>query len=917
MSLQARSSWLAGGRASLALAAALCVLGALLPATADAVYEKIRVAYPEGGQPSDLFFHPDLELMGDDDGAYILLSRPELTEGLIARGFEVEVLVPDLEAYYAARQRGERDYGVWHTYDETVAEMDLLHSQFPHLTTAKSVIGTTGQGRTIWGMKISDNPGTQEAEPEVLFDGMIHAREIMTVEVILHYMRYLCENYGTDPVVTFLVDNRQIWFIPLLNVDGFVYNEQTSPNGGGMWRKNRRNNGSGCYGVDNNRNFTYQWTGSGSSPDPCSETYRGPSAGSEPENVAIMNFINAHNFVTWQSYHSVAGMVLFPWGYTTGHTQDDGLFRQIAGVMASAGGYSFGQPPELLYSVNGGSFDWGYGATTEHAKIFAFTTEVSGSDFWPQPSERDMLIAQNLNSNLYLCQIAGAYLALNAFAVTGGDGNGRLDPGESASIVATVGNPGVLVGATNVRIALVSDDPYVTVTDAQSNLGNIAAGGSANNNGDPFDVTVAAGCPAGRNANFRIVLEADGGLKITETRSLPVGEPPVLYTETFEGATAWAQDPTHTAPTGAFVRVDPVATNYQPGDDTTPSPGIYAWITGQNPGGADGTDDVDSGIAASRSGVIDLSGESHARLDLMYFFGQRDAGDDAGDGFRIDVSNDGGGSWVNLLQIGDVSYQATWRNFQVTLEDHLPLTAQMMLRVQAADPGGSGGTGDIIEGGLDDVRIFDMGDGNEPPPAPNRLSPADGAPGQPSQPTLVVANVVDPDGDAVTYSFRVYADPYLTQVVASADGIPAGAGGQTSWVVNPPLADGEFYWRAFASDPVLAGSFSTTGWFTVAGSGAVPEPGATAATLIVGPNPTVGGVVLRYQAPAAPWAQIQVFDSAGRRVRRIEAPRWSEGWQEVVWDGLDDAGLSLPAGVYHVRLAMPQETRSVRVIRIR
>ncbi len=902
-----------------ALAIGLVVVGLLLPLIATAkTYQEIRVPYPEGRTPQELFFHPDLELMGDDDGAYRILSTPELTEQMRARGFEVEIVVPDLEAHYAALQGKElRDYGIWHTFQETVDEMNLLHVQYPNLTTTPSSIGTTGEGRTLWAMKISDNPNVQESEPEVLFDGMHHAREIMTVEVILHFMRYLCENYGTDPVVTFLVDNRQIWFVPLINPDGFVYNEQTNPNGGGMWRKNRRVNGGGCYGVDLNRNYPYEWVGPGSSSDPCSDTYRGPLARSEPEIIGLTGLVNAHTFVTWQSYHSVAGMVLIPWGYTTAHTPDDAVLRSMANTMAAAGGYDVGQAPELLYAVNGVTGDWAYGATNEHAKIFPFTTEISGSGFWPAPAERDGLIAENLYSNIYLCQVAGSYLALGNVTVVGGDGNGRLDPGETAGLSAVVSNPGVLVGATNARISVTCDDPYVTVSDAQSTLGNIAPGGSANNSGDPFDLSVSPSCPAGRMANFRFVMEADGGLRVEETRSLAIGQPPILYSETFEAATAWAQDPTHTAISGAWVRVDPVATNYQPGDDTTPAPGVNAWITGQNAGGADGTDDVDEGISAARSGAINLSGISHARLNLNYFHGQRDAGDDATDGFRIDLSNDGGATFpVNLLLIGDVSYAASWRNLQVDLEDYLPLTAQMMLRVQAADPGPSSGMGDIVEGGLDDIYVYNMGAGNEPPSAPVRLLPADGAPGQPPTVALVVQNAVDPEGDPLTYGFRVYSDALLTQVVASVDGVVEGSG-QTSWNVNPPLANGTYYWRAFAADAHALGLFTTAGSFGVVGGAAVPMPEGMAASFRAGPNPARGPMALRYHAPAAVYAKVEIFDLEGRRMRTLEGPRWSDGWQEVIWDGLDGDGHPVPAGTYWVRLETPVESRTLRVVQVK
>ncbi len=181
----------------------------------------------------------DVELMGRGDGEARVLSRPTITKRLLEQGWHVEVIHADLESFYASRLSGKRNYGVWHTYQETIDEMNLLHAQYPALTTAPVSIGQTGEGRDIWAIKVSDNPEVDEDEPEVLFDGVHHAREIMTVEMNLYFARYLCENYGTDPIVTFLVDNREVWFVPILNVDGFVYNETTEPLGGGMWRKNR------------------------------------------------------------------------------------------------------------------------------------------------------------------------------------------------------------------------------------------------------------------------------------------------------------------------------------------------------------------------------------------------------------------------------------------------------------------------------------------------------------------------------------------------------------------------------------------------------------------------------------------------------------------------------------------------------
>ncbi len=875
-------------------------------------YQEIRITVQSTDQIQQILANPNIELMGLGDGDIQILSRPSITADLIARGYAVEIVHPDLEAFYAARQGAVLDYGVWHTYDETVAEIELLHQQFPTITTAPYSIGTTGEGRTIWAIKISDNPNVEENEPAVLHDGMHHAREIMTVEMILHFARYLCENYGTDPMSTFLVDNREIYFVPLLNVDGFVYNELTNPNGGGMWRKNRRNNG-GCYGVDNNRNYPFEWIGSGSSTNPCDETYRGPSAGSEPENQALMNLGIAQDFVTHDSWHSVAGLILFPWGYTTAHTPDDDLFRYIAEERARDNGYQIGQAPELLYLVNGGCNDWFYGEQALKPKCFSFCTEISGSGFWPAPAEREGLIAENMHSIIYLTQIAGPAISVEGLAVSGGNGNGQIEPGEAVSLLATIRNAGIFSNLTNVTLRLRCDDPYIVLQDVAHTLASLGPQENYTNSLDPFEIAAEAECPEGRAVTFTVTADADGGLHAEAPFVFYVGQLPAIHANDFENSgEEWTQDATHTAATGAFVRVDPVATTYQPGDDTTPAPGVYAWITAQNPNGLEGTDDVDTGIAASRSGDFDLSAYTSVRLAVNYFMGQRDSGDDPnGDFFRLDVSPNAGGSWVNLVQLGDVATRPDWRNLVVELEDYIPLTNAVRFRVQAAD---AGPANDIVEGGIDDFYLYDNGAGNMPPSTPFVISPPDG--GNVSSPvSLTISNSLDPDGDLLTYGFRVYSDADLTTLVALADGVEQGIG-NTTWL-TPAIPLGTYYWRAFAEDPYQRSLFTATSSFTVTTvTGAEDLAIGGRASVSAEPNPARSGVQIRYLVPSVTTSRLAVYDPQGRLVRDLPNVPSASGWHEITWDGTDDSGRQVPSGSYWVRLWTPLETRTVRVVRI-
>ena len=120
------------------------------------------------------------------------------------------------------------------------------------------------------------------------------------METTLLFMDQLLDDYGHDPEATFLVDQRELFFVPCVNPDGYEYNRTTNPGGGGLWRKNRRANVGGSYGVDLNRNYATGWSApnGGSSPTPTSDTYRGTAPFSEPETAALEAFAASRHFVT-------------------------------------------------------------------------------------------------------------------------------------------------------------------------------------------------------------------------------------------------------------------------------------------------------------------------------------------------------------------------------------------------------------------------------------------------------------------------------------------------------------------------------------------------------------------------------------------------------------------------------------------
>ncbi|MCK4415168.1 MAG: immune inhibitor A [Candidatus Eisenbacteria sp.] len=333
------------------------------------------------------------------------------TEEIRALGFSVAVVIPDLAQHYAARLgTRDQDYGAYHTLDEAIAAMDALAAAHPTIMTPKQSIGQSIEGRDLWVYKISDNPGIDEDEPEVFFNSYIHAREPITVEVMIDLAEHLVTNYGSDPRVTAMVQDREIWIQPVVNPDGVEYNHLTDPEGGGMWRKNRRNNGDGTHGVDLNRNFGYQWgyDDYGSSPSPSSEVYRGTAAFSEPETAAMRDFVIDRGFSIAMNYHSYSNINLMVFGYETIHCDDYDEMFILALEHAATSNYSPGCGWEFLYSVNGDAVDWMYGDQVSKPKILAFVTEVGSSDdgFWPPESRIPALVLDNREGNLRMIELA-------------------------------------------------------------------------------------------------------------------------------------------------------------------------------------------------------------------------------------------------------------------------------------------------------------------------------------------------------------------------------------------------------------------------------------------------------------------------------------------------------------------------------
>src|SRR5258708_1562881 len=304
--------------------------------------------------------------------------------------------------------RAQIDFTQYHTPTSLTNDLTNLAANHP-ATSQLFTIGTSVQGRQIQGIKISTNPAVDDpTKGDVIFVGLHHAREWLAAEMPLRLAEYLLTN--TDPKLQACMNNLQIWIIPVLNPDGYAYT--ADPNGYRYWRKNRRDNGDGTFGVDLNRNYGFEWgLNSGSSPNTNDDTYRGPSPFSEPEVAAFRDFVAArHNPKAMLTYHTFTEQFLRPWSYTTGDPPGKPTLEYIVqdsiARIDAVHGENYGESIGYLSSGEATDYFW------NQYRMAAFTPEMrpatGGLDgFSPPASQIIPNNEENLPAALALINDAG------------------------------------------------------------------------------------------------------------------------------------------------------------------------------------------------------------------------------------------------------------------------------------------------------------------------------------------------------------------------------------------------------------------------------------------------------------------------------------------------------------------------------
>jgi hypothetical protein len=495
------------------------LLPAIVWSQTPEVYKKVKIDF--GAKSIQ-----DLARLGIEADHGLLIPGKSLTTEISTReldliqkaGFHTTVLIPDLVQWHTAQKNNAASrqlpcldtelkyktpvnytYGSmngYQTLDEILAVLDDMHAKYPNLISARAKVSdtiTTYEGRPMWYVRISDNPEQEEQEPAVLYTALHHAREPNSMSQMLFYMWHLLENYGTNDQIKQIVDHEALYFVPCVNPDGYAYNEFTDPTGFGYWRKNRRPNSDGTFGVDLNRNYGYFWGNDdiGSSGDPISQVYRGTAPFSEAETRMVRDFAIKHDFSFALHYHTAGNLLIYPWAYSD--TPADSSFVKWSIWLKRENNYKSGTASQTVgYQVNGDSNDWIY----SNSGTYGYTPEVGTTGFWPQFDEIDGLNKDNLWQNLSV-----AYATLRYAEAIDKSANNISE--KQFTLPLEIKRYGQIDGPFKVNVKAVSTNASVS-TAAQTIDLQLFASKTLN-----FNVQLAAGIQVADQ--FALVVEIDNG----------------------------------------------------------------------------------------------------------------------------------------------------------------------------------------------------------------------------------------------------------------------------------------------------------------------------------------------------------------------------------------------------------------------
>jgi hypothetical protein len=594
-------------------------------------------------------------------------------------------------------QRGVGFFDVYRTLAEIEAHFDTLVAAEPIVIT-KVNVGTSIEGRTIWGYRILA-PDAVADPVRVVINGTQHAREWLSPMTNTYIATELVNAHGSDAAVTDMLREVEVVILPVVNPDGFVYTHTTER----FWRKNRRNNGGGFFGVDLNRNWGHEWNGGlpGSSDGtPSSDIYRGTAPFSEPETAAVSTFIASMSDVRGHiDFHTYGQWILGPWGYNDTITPPrESELRvaqeQMASAILSAEGlvYVAGLgTDQLLYTADGVMPDWTFG----DQGALAWTIELRPTGSGLGPFDPDA-------SNILPAAREGLAALMDLTEIVQRDFEFTFPQGRPAIFEAASGGS---VSTTLVRwheLEIVPGSARIA-----TRIGNAGAftETAMSGVGDDYDASLPV-APCGSTVEYYFLADKAGGGTVYAPTDAPASvfsadavDLTATFSDDFETDTGWAVS--GTVADGQWERGVPINNNRGDPPADSDSSGQCFLTDNQNDNGTNS--DVDGGTTMLTSPVFDVTDGGTVSYSYWLDGGPGTIG--TGDGLTVDVAtNAAGTNWApaRSYTLG----QFAWRTDSISFGPggEFASSATVRLRFGATDTG----TGNVVECGLDAVGVISV-----------------------------------------------------------------------------------------------------------------------------------------------------------------------------------------------------------------
>jgi len=419
---------------------------------------------------------------------------------------------------------GSGEYG-YYTIEEINTKMDELATNYPNICKPKLSIGTTFEGKPIYSFKISDNPNEDEPEPVVYYDAAHHGNEKIATAVTINYMMWLCEQYGSNDEVTYLVNTREIYFVPVVNVDGYIKGT----------RKNRNivfdaaceegeEGVEGYIGVDLNRNYPTNYGNNlGSSLDTCAYNFRGSGAFSERETRAVRDFIKKIKPKCAFSTHSAGGFVLMP-SKLSEIPPEFNLYADLASEMYADNNYYYAITATTILSAVSSGTTRDY---LDSLGIVAYTPEIRF--FGLGIDSVKIVVAENIKPMRTLTWLSGAFPVVKYHQLYD-----EILPGSDFKMLVELKNKGQVQTGNNVKVLVRPSNSKITPITGTIDYYNIESQMTKTNNSNLFKFRVSDDAQIGDKINLLIKVLIDGVQTDIHTVTVVVGKKNILLSDDAE-----------------------------------------------------------------------------------------------------------------------------------------------------------------------------------------------------------------------------------------------------------------------------------------------------------------------------------------------------------------------------------------------